>query len=682
MNSTIKFTTPVSKDEHDLYRRYFRSLDRERCKIVTAEVVKPFMEQSGLSGIILAKIWSIVDIHSNGFLNFKEFCAMIRILSNVVNYGYTSSENMSKIDSGLYDIIPNPIFEFTIAERKKIRSLNLPLLTSNDLERYSRLFDRTTSSGSVLPGEKAREIFMKAKLPNEILGDIWVLVDREQKGSLNKIEFSVAMHLIGLALAQNELMNPVPRRISKKLWQSAGLKINSHNSNTSLSSYSSSSSSSSSRSSSTTSLSGRLSRNSNRSSNHSSRRSTRILSADLQITPTYQTGSPVITRTLSGSSLSPDLKKNGETKFESLDDTTSPWVITLDATRQYYKIFQDLDKEKRKELGPHIVVPFFLKSGLTRDMLASIWDLSDINKSGFLNVSEFIIATFLINNVKSMRGTLPQRVYPELLDSLERNLNEIVKNNNNSDMSISPEADSSKIGLGLQIPSIGEATSPLKVNESLKSDELNTTTTEIDEDMVRQIAEAKETVNTLNAQITESQQRRQEQNTKINETQLELDKLEVKKKECENELIECKQLEDSLFDRLTQISNSTQENNNKIEKLELQILESKKMTVQLNQKMSIAEGNYHASQARLHSLESQLEEVIVSNRELENEINNINFMTGSVETKLLNKSHELEIYQDKVNNNKKVVESKKLNMEDLQEKLDIMEDQLNHYLED
>lgn len=700
--SSFKFKTPVSKDEYDIYKRYFRSLDRDRCKIVTAEKLKPFMEQSGLSGIILSKVWSLADIQGNGFLNFKEFCAMIRVLSNVINYGITDSENFQKINSELYDIIPNPVFNFVLPERKKIKSPNLPLLTENDLYRYSILFDRTTNSEPTLSGEIARKIFMKAKLSNETLGDIWFLVDREQDGILTKAEFAVAMHLIGLTIAQHELMNPVPKRISRKLWESAGLKINSHSSTTSLSS-----SSSSSRSSSSTSLSRRSSRTSNRSSNPSSRRSSRVLSSSLQFTSTYQTDSPVITRTLSGSSVSSDMKNTDEATFKPLDDTTSPWTITLDATKQYYKIFHDMDKENAKELGPHILVPFFMKSGLTRDMLANIWDLSDLNKSGFLNVSEFIVATFLINNVKSMRGTLPQKVYPELLTSLKNNLKQIggdefggKATSGDSEQFVPPiitnstitnviSNDSPKIGLGLQLTPTMESTTETpaesiaspKFANNMDDDKIEIKKKEVDEDIARQIAEAKEAIVAMNEKITESKKKTDEQDVRLAEAQLELNKLLAKKKACEGELVGCKQLEDSLFDRLTNINNSTQENNNKIEKLEMQILESKKRTVQFNQKMSIAEGNYHASQSRLHSIELELEEVVASNKAIENEINNIQSMAGTLEAKLSSKQDELQIYQDKLENNKESMDSKKLNMDELKEKIENIEDQLNNYLE-
>lgn len=62
-------------------------------------------------------------------------------------------------------------------------------------------------------------------------------------------------------------------------------------------------------------------------------------------------------------------------------------------------------------------VPFFSNSKLSEEVLAQIWDLADISKSGQLNRDEFAIAMYLIVQQRSNPGvplpdTLPLNLVP------------------------------------------------------------------------------------------------------------------------------------------------------------------------------------------------------------------------------------------------------------------------------
>ena len=49
-------------------------------------------------------------------------------------------------------------------------------------------------------GRRGRGFFLRSGLPPAILGQIWQLADTDKDGRLNAAEFSVAMHLVDLAL--------------------------------------------------------------------------------------------------------------------------------------------------------------------------------------------------------------------------------------------------------------------------------------------------------------------------------------------------------------------------------------------------------------------------------------------------------------------------------------------------
>lgn len=53
---------------------------------------------------------------------------------------------------------------------------DIPALSSNDIAKFSQLFDRTAKGAQTVAGDKAKDIFLKARLPNQTLGEIWALV--------------------------------------------------------------------------------------------------------------------------------------------------------------------------------------------------------------------------------------------------------------------------------------------------------------------------------------------------------------------------------------------------------------------------------------------------------------------------------------------------------------------------
>ena len=73
----------------------------------------------------------------------------------------------------------------------------LLLFLPNDYQKFSQLFIKTVGSAQGdLDGSRAKDIFLKAKLPTTTLGQIWSLVDRYNTGKLNVGGFVIAMYLI------------------------------------------------------------------------------------------------------------------------------------------------------------------------------------------------------------------------------------------------------------------------------------------------------------------------------------------------------------------------------------------------------------------------------------------------------------------------------------------------------
>jgi len=72
---------------------------------------------------------------------------------------------------------------------------------------------------NTIPGDAARQMFEKARLPNEVLGQIWGLADVEGRGALNLTEFIVAMHL--LTSMRSGALRALPQTLPQGLYEAA-----------------------------------------------------------------------------------------------------------------------------------------------------------------------------------------------------------------------------------------------------------------------------------------------------------------------------------------------------------------------------------------------------------------------------------------------------------------------------
>jgi hypothetical protein len=65
-----------------------------------------------------------------------------------------------------------------------------------DRIKCKQVFESCEPVDGQVGGTKAREVFLRSKLPIEQLARIWTLVDTKERGRLDVHEFTAAMHLI------------------------------------------------------------------------------------------------------------------------------------------------------------------------------------------------------------------------------------------------------------------------------------------------------------------------------------------------------------------------------------------------------------------------------------------------------------------------------------------------------
>ncbi|KOH00796.1 Ede1p [Saccharomyces eubayanus] len=361
--ASITFRTPLSSQEQALYNQKFHQLDSEDLGVVTGEAVRPLFASSGLPGQILSQVWAMVDIDNKGFLNLDEFSAALRMIAQL------QQVPNQPISSVLYENLPVQLATFstdsnstpmhTTSGITNANATDVPPLSTNDIAKFSQLFERTAKGAQTVAGDKAKDIFLKARLPNQTLGEIWALCDRDTSGVLDKSEFIMAMYLIQLSMSHHPSMNPFPTVLPTQLWDSVRLEATNAN---------------------------------------QQNRATPI-SAN-------STGVSSLTRQSTISRLSSGAFSNA----------SSDWSLSFEKKQQFDAIFDSLDKHHAGSLSSALLVPFFLSSRLNQETLATIWDLADIHNNAEFTKLEFAIAMFLIQK-KNAGIELPDVIPNELLQS-------------------------------------------------------------------------------------------------------------------------------------------------------------------------------------------------------------------------------------------------------------------------
>ncbi|AMD20420.1 HDL324Cp [Eremothecium sinecaudum] len=341
--AVINFKVPLSKEENASFGSQFRSLDRDEFGIVTGDTLKSYFSNSGLSSQLLSRVWSLVDTEQQGFLNISQFSAAMRAI------GHLQLNPQLSVTSELYEAPPSQMTTLAGAGYSGI-----PPVTPHDYAKFSQLFDRSSEDGVRISGAKAKEVFLKAKLPNVVLGSIWTLCDRNNSGSLDKTEFVIAMHLIQLTLNKHPSATKLPTSLPPEIWRT---------------------------------------------------------SAPSNLAP--------LSRDSTGLSTSSSIARTGtlaRLSSNSFTNISNDWTLTYEKKQQFDSIFDALDKNKAGALGADVLVPFFLTSKLSQEVLATIWDLADIYNNPVFTKTEFAIAMFLIQK-KNAGIEFPDIVPDQLLNS-------------------------------------------------------------------------------------------------------------------------------------------------------------------------------------------------------------------------------------------------------------------------
>ncbi|XP_055310791.1 epidermal growth factor receptor substrate 15-like 1 isoform X2 [Sitodiplosis mosellana] len=366
MASTLPSPTKVSGKHNPIYEAYYKQVDPKGTGAIEALAAAKFLKKSGLSDVVLSRIWDLSDPTGKGYLDKAGLFVALKLVA-LAQTGDTI--NMTNI----FNEPPNPpkVGEIPKIVTPKIQSV--PSTNDDwsikpvDKLKYEELFESLQPSNGLLPGNKVRSVLMDSKLPLDALSKIWDLADQDRDGSLDKHEFIVAMHLVYLALDKRA----IPQTLPVELQQRSVGKVGAPSSDNFVANFDVA---------------------------NIGPPPVPPLPAMLSNVPP---AIPPMPQQISGRQNSVPSLLGSPPLSSSLLPSSVDWVVTPADRARYDIIFAKSDLDKDGLVSGGEIKGVFMQSGIPQMCLAQIWALCDTNQSGKLTSEQFAMAMWFVERKKN-----------------------------------------------------------------------------------------------------------------------------------------------------------------------------------------------------------------------------------------------------------------------------------------
>uniref|UniRef100_A0A7M4G2U3 Epidermal growth factor receptor pathway substrate 15 like 1 n=1 Tax=Crocodylus porosus TaxID=8502 RepID=A0A7M4G2U3_CROPO len=324
-----------------------------------------FLKKSGLSDIVLGKIWDLADPEGKGYLDKQGFFVALRLVACAQNGHDVTLSNLTLTvpppkfhESGSPLLITPPSTESHWAVRVEEKA------------KFDGIFESLLPVNGLLSGDKVKPVLMNSKLPLDILGRVWDLSDIDKDGHLDKDEFAVAMHLVYRALEKE----PVPSVLPPSLIPP------------------------------------------------SKRKKAPAFPGAVPVLPASPPPKDSLRSTPSHGSVN-SLNSTGSLSPKHSIKQAQPslnWVVPMSDKMRYDEIFLKTDMDMDGYVSGQEVKDIFMHSGLSQNLLAHIWALADTRQMGKLSKDQFALAMYLIQQKVSKGIDPPQVLSPDMIPPTER----------------------------------------------------------------------------------------------------------------------------------------------------------------------------------------------------------------------------------------------------------------------
>ncbi|KAF2397204.1 hypothetical protein EJ06DRAFT_166024 [Trichodelitschia bisporula] len=381
MNEHTKLIN-LTPEEKRLYGQLFKQADTKGDNIVTGEIAVKLFNRTRLSEHTLGEIWAMADTENRGFLLQDDFAKALRLVAHYQALpGRTLTQELAlepappgfpqfdgiNLPPGTKFSEPSSFKPASSIQAQTSGPIRVPPLTPDKVTHYTRLFEQAGAQNGILPGEVARSFFERWELPTDVLAHVWNLADTEQRSALSLTEFIIAMHL--LSSYKSRVLPILPQALPQGLFEAA------------------------------------------------SRRPATVPNRQVGIGRPEASSLP---RQFSGSNArnSSPLARPPYTAPPAND-----WLIGPPEKASFDELFDKVDTQHLGFITGQQAVEFFSQSELPSEVLASIWDLSNIRQLDQLNRDEFAVAMYLIRDQRGKaKPDLPTKLPPNLYPPSLRHL--------------------------------------------------------------------------------------------------------------------------------------------------------------------------------------------------------------------------------------------------------------------
>ncbi|XP_074523732.1 epidermal growth factor receptor substrate 15-like 1 isoform X2 [Halichoeres trimaculatus] len=578
-----------------VYESFYRQVDPGNTGRVGPTEAALFLKKSGLPDITLGKIWDLADPDGKGFLDKQGFYVALRLVACA-----QSGQEVSL--SSLNLTIPPPKFKDTSSPSlSSTASLPTELpwaVRPEEKGKFDGIFESLAPVNGLLSGEKVKPVLINSKLPLDVLGKVWDLSDIDKDGHLDRDEFAVAMHLVYRALEKE----PVPTLLPSTLVPPSKRKK-------SLGSVSSS-------------IPGLPA-------------SPPPPKDSLRSTPSHGSMNSLN----STGSLSPKhTLKSGQ--------HAPSWVVPVSDRGRYDDIFLKTDADLDGFVSGIEVKEIFMQSGLSQNLLAHIWALSDTRQIGKLTREQFALAMYLIQQKVSKGIDPPQSLTPDMIPPSERG-------------TPVPSMSGYMTPVGSEMAALSEMRRDS--SSSVGSGEF-TGIKELD-DISQEIAQLQREKYTLEQDIRETEEAIRHKSAEVQEMQSDLDRetaslqeLEAQKQDAQDRLEEMDQQKHKLEDMLNEVRIKCQEESQMISTLQSQIHSQESDLQSQEEELSRAKADLGRLQQEENQLEQslaagkiQLETIIKSLKATQDEINQARSKLSQIQDSQQEVSKSIEQYNSTLN---------------------------------
>eukprot|EP01125_Pyxidicula_operculata_P000975 TRINITY_DN1084_c6_g1_i1.p1 TRINITY_DN1084_c6_g1~~TRINITY_DN1084_c6_g1_i1.p1 ORF type:complete len:624 (-),score=197.73 TRINITY_DN1084_c6_g1_i1:109-1980(-) len=348
----------MSTVEAQYFSQLYQIADEDKDGVVGQRDAFNFFQKSGLPKEILAQIWNQVN-PNNVQLTPPQFAMAMRLISCAQNGKPVTIQEASASQ------IPLPKFQnvpYPQPEQPQQQAQNKPKEFSwssppDVIQKFASLFNATDSDrDGFINGQQALQIFSASGVPNNTLAHVWELADGDRDGRLDVKEFCLAMYVISAIKAGQQIPSPLPPVLLSSIISALG---------------------------------------------GSPQQSVQPTQQQQQQQPPPQ----------------PVQQQYQPMQQPVASPPQSGWAITSEDASSINQIFTSLDDTNVGVLDGQKLRNFFVQSGLPNNDLATIFTLSDLNRDGQLDRTEFGIAMKLIK-VRKSGGELPSSLPAELLSSI------------------------------------------------------------------------------------------------------------------------------------------------------------------------------------------------------------------------------------------------------------------------